>query len=230
MTLPAWDPSDHSTFSVNVADLSYVDLGSLSSTYDLEQLVITRLLFDRDNIPPLVLVPRAQHMPAYAVAPATNRGDRVSVASYYVLAVARERSTSTLQAQWIDFADGGRVASTDAQWLERFTPFSGINSAFLFVTRTPSPTLVSISTVVPGVLVVGDFVVTDLGVGATELTASADKLMPPVSPSAGLTLTSDPTATIICVPNGSGDGVIVRTFAGSPSVPANLAFTVSWVA
>ena len=158
MTLPVWSPPDHSTFSVNVADLAYFNLGDMSSAADQAELVAMRSLFDASQIPTVTLLPRARHMPPWAVAPAVNVGDRISVVldvGRFVLAVARERSTSTLQAQWQDFEDTvhNKVLFTDAQLLDRFTAYAGVGDAFIFVTRAPSPVVVSVSTVAPGALV-----------------------------------------------------------------------------
>jgi hypothetical protein len=135
MTLPIWTPADSrsgATFSINVADLSYVDLvnGNLAigtSAHDLAQLALVRSCLDGGISLTLQLSPRALNMPV------GSPGDQVSIGGTiqgdgnsivdgnYLLAVARERSLSTLTAVWVDFTDGGKVASTDNSLLERFT-------------------------------------------------------------------------------------------------------------
>jgi len=204
MTLPAWDSeATIPRFSVNVAgSLVRKDLGSLvRPTYDLEQLVITRpSVRPRQKIPSLVGLCRARkHMPAYAVAPADQSRKMSFVrVNYGFRRPARAGSTSTLQAQWIDFADGGRVGIDPM--LSAFEPSrrsAASNSAFFFfVTRTPVADRRLISTVVPGgALSVGISSSLDLGSGANELNCGAPTSVMPalVSGGGGLTLTSDPT-------------------------------------
>jgi len=191
----------------------------------------------------LVLVAgAAQHMPGvFALHRRPIEGDRVfgCEVTYVARRRARAQHLSTLQAKWIGLfcrTAAPRCIDPMLSGSERFSRRfqSGINSAFSFVHRQPSPDARSNQHRLCLVCLSRGFrrPLTWESAQPSSL-ASADKLMPPVSLRAqGLTLTSDPGRHDLLFQTVSGDGRhCSKTFAGLASVPLpNLSFTVSWVA